>query len=204
MTILKSACLALVTSLSILLSLPLLAGDTHYGNYGKTVNPPLTSIVARADDNPDSLQSHSTSDPASNEMNASSWKTRFWGRPFRNHLYLGMWSYHFQPRDGQDWNNQLIAVSYHGYYAGTFYNTFSDRSWSLGVQRQWFQNNYGPLDVEVGYRAGLLNGYKNHMNLYDTHLFPLFQVVADIDYKGLGVEFSWAGVVLTAGFFYRF
>ena len=135
---------------------------------------------------------------------SSGWLESFWGKPARNHLYLGMWTYHFEKGDGQDWNNQLLAVSYKGYYGGTFINTHCDRVWSLGVQRTWYQQQYGLLGVELGYRLGMMYGYTKYLTLFDTRFFPLFQVVADVDYKNIGIEFSWAGVVATVGFLFRF
>ncbi|KEQ18188.1 hypothetical protein [Endozoicomonas numazuensis] len=134
----------------------------------------------------------------------SGWVDQIWGRPSRDHIYLGMWTLHLDPGDDQENNNELVGFSYKGYYGGTFINTHRDRVWSAGWQRTLFQQKYGEFDVGAGYRAGLMYGYKKYLTLYDTRFFPLAQAVLDIDYKGFGVELSWAGVVLTAGFYYRF
>ena len=115
-----------------------------------------------------------------------------------------MWTLHLDPGDDQENNNELIGFTYKGYFGGTFINTHSDRVWSAGWQRTLFQQKYGEFDVEAGYRAGIMYGYTKYLTLYDTRFFPLVQAVLDIDYKGFGVELSWAGVVLTAGFYYRF
>lgn len=131
------------------------------------------------------------------------WNT-LWGRPFRDHLLLGMWTTHFQKGEDQENNNQLIALAYEGYYAGTFINTFRDRVWSAGWQRTLYQDRWGIFDVEAGYRAGVMYGYSQYLQLFGTKFYPLLQTMLDIDYKGFGVEFSWAGVVATAGFYYRF
>ncbi|WP_263081241.1 hypothetical protein [Endozoicomonas sp. Mp262] len=144
-------------------------------------------------------------------VDSEGWLQKFWGTPASNRLYLGMWTYHFQKEKkkegkgkGQDWNNQLLAFSYNGYYGGTFINTHSDRVVTLGVQRSWVQTSYGEAQVELGYRLGMMYGYTKYLTLFNTRFFPLFQVITDIDYKGLGIELSWAGVVATVGFSIRF
>lgn len=132
------------------------------------------------------------------------WVSQWWGRPARDHIYLGMWTVHLQPGKDQENTNNLIGMTYDGYFGGTFINTHGDRTWSAGWQRTLFQERYGDIEVEAGYRAGMMYGYRKFLNLYDTGFFPLLQTVLDIDYKGFGVQLSWAGVVVTAGFYYRF
>ncbi|AMO54788.1 hypothetical protein GZ77_19440 [Endozoicomonas montiporae] len=132
------------------------------------------------------------------------WMKQLWGRPFRDKLYLGMWTLHLESGDDQESNNQLIGATYKGYYGGTFINTHRDRVWSGGWQRTLFQQKYGEIEVEAGYRAGMMYGYKRYLKLGNSRWFPLFQALLDVEYKNFGVQFSWAGVVLTAGFYYRF
>ena len=134
----------------------------------------------------------------------SGWLGKFWGEPFRNHIYGGMWTLHFSPGDNQENTNNLLGVAYKGYYAGTFVNTHRDQVFSAGWQRALYQDKWGIFDVEAGYRTGLMYGYTKYLKLGDSKWFPLLQTLLDIDYNGFGIEFSWAGVVLTAGFYYRF
>ena len=132
------------------------------------------------------------------------WLNTLWGRPFRDKLYLGMWTLHFDQGDDQENNNKLVGATYKGYYGGTFINTHGDRVLSAGWQRTLFQQQYGAVDVEAGYRTGIMYGYKKYLKLGNSRLFPLFQALLDIEYKRFGVQFSWAGVVVTAGVFYRY
>ncbi|MGI9274626.1 MAG: hypothetical protein ACR2PT_07235 [Endozoicomonas sp.] len=134
----------------------------------------------------------------------NNWVDRLWGRPFRDRLYLGMWTLHFSSGKDQEDENQLLGVSWNGYYGGTFINTHSDRVISAGWQRTLFQQRYGEVEVEAGYRAGMMYGYTKYLQLFETRFFPLFQTLLDIEYKQFGIEFSWAGVVFTAGIYYRF
>lgn len=136
------------------------------------------------------------------------WVDQFWGRPFRDRLYFGMWTLHLESRDDQESNNQLIGGTYKGYYGGTFINTHRDRVWSGGCQRTLFQKSYGGVEVEAGYRVGIMYGYKRYLKLGNSKFFPLFQTLLDIGFPNIshnaGIELSWAGVVFSAGFFYRF
>src|SRR6187551_2073731 len=55
-----------------------------------------------------------------------------WGSPEPSTIYLGMWSKHFHPGVT---NNEMIAVSLHGYFAGTFLNSWHERSYAAGIER---------------------------------------------------------------------
>ena len=172
-----------------------------------TINPFLNSVVVSQNDDPAELPLYENSSECSDECivdKTSDWQETLWGTPARNHIYVGMWSYHIKPGDDQDWNNQLLGLAYNGYFGCTFINTHSDRAWVLAVQRSCLQRRYGVLDVDLGYRLGVLYGYKKYLKICGESIFPLFQVITDIEYKNFGIELAWAGVVLTAGFFYRF
>lgn len=147
---------------------------------------------------------HSLSESYNSLAEEAGWLGKLWGEPFRNHFYAGMWTHHFSSGDDQENTNNLLAFTYMGYYAGTFINTHRDRVYSAGWQRALYRDKWGGLDVEAGYRAGMMYGYTKYLKLGKSKWFPLLQALLDIDYKGFGMEFSWAGVVLTAGFYYRF
>ena len=143
-------------------------------------------------------------EPYNSFKEESGWKRQLWGRPFRDHIYLGMWTVHFKSGEEQENTNNLVGLSWQGYYGGTFVNTHCDQVYSGGVQRSVFIDKWGNLEVEAGYRLGMMYGYTKYLTLGGSRWFPLFQTLLDIDYKGFGIEFSWAGVVATAGFYFRF
>jgi len=135
------------------------------------------------------------------DIDSKTWLDTLWGSPAKNHLCLGMWTHHLDGgSDDRNSNNQLLGVTYNSYYCGTFINTHYDTTWSLGVQRSWYKQQYGILDVELGYRMGMLYGYKKHLTMFNTPFFPLIQVLADFTYKDIGIQLTWAGVVGTIGF----
>lgn len=127
----------------------------------------------------------------------------FWdflrGIPAENSINLGMWSYHFIDNDDSyRTTHNLIAITYKGIFAGTFENSNDDRTWTAGIQRDIYSTNLGVLSVDIGYRLGLMHGYEK-MVIADSGITPLLQVYSDLRYKMVGVQFSWAGSVVTAG-----
>lgn len=126
------------------------------------------------------------------------------GLPADDSIFLGMWSYHFV-NDDDDYqsNHYLVGITYEGFFGGTFENSKGERSWSFGVHRDVYCTAQGIVSIKTGYRFGLLYGYDN-MDLFDTGLFPMLQLYADLQYKKVGVQFAWAGSALTAGIFFRF
>lgn len=133
----------------------------------------------------------------------SGWSNRLWGQPYNDRLLLGMWTQHLEEGDDQENNNQLLGMVYGGYYVGTFINTHSDRVVSAGWQRMLYSSTAGNWSVEAGYRAGIMYGYKKYLRMFETDFFPMFQTLLDFSYRNVGLELSWAGVVLTAGFYYK-
>jgi hypothetical protein len=132
-----------------------------------------------------------------------SWLDVIIGEPGKNNLYFGMWSYHFlKGNDEYETDNNLIGISYGGYFFGSFINSYDDRAWSVGVQRDVYEDRWRWLNLEAGYRAGLLYGY-DAITIPNTKLGPLFQVYTDVRYRRFGLQFTWAWEVVTAGFFIR-
>lgn len=122
-----------------------------------------------------------------------------WGIPAENSINLGMWSYHFIDNDDSyRTTHNLIAITYKGIFGGTFENSNDDRTWTAGIQRDVYHTNLGVLSVDMGYRFGLMYGY-DKMEIFNSGIFPLLQVYSNLRYKRVGVQFSWAGSVVTAG-----
>lgn len=125
------------------------------------------------------------------------------GEPARNSIYLGMWSYHFWGDSDYRTDNQLIGGVYRGCYAGTFINSHDDRTTSIGWQRDFYTRTREDFRLDVGYRFGIMHGY-DEFSIGNSKLFPLLQFYADVAYKQVGVQFTWVGQAVTAGFLIRF
>lgn len=148
-----------------------------------------------------------TTDTSSTEQ--SGFWTKLWGKPAPSALYLGMASFHLEPGSRDDnWNNQLIAGTYDGFFAGTLVNSFYDRAYAFGIQRMWGTQQISEhITNSPGYRLGLISGYDDRMmELADhTPLLPFPQVIDDIVIgKHVGIELSWSVVVVSAGFVVTF
>jgi hypothetical protein len=115
-------------------------------------------------------------------------------------LYVGMWSTHLRDLSPHPTANWLIAVSHRGYFAGTFVNSFEERGWAGGVQRDLLRRGEGSLSTSIGARAGLVSGYDERLlGIGDrSPLFPFLQLLWNVDWHRLGVEFSWSGIVVSA------
>lgn len=161
------------------------------------------TVVLAVEDNADTPEQEDGRSGGAQKDEGQSWLDVIIGEPSQNKLYVGMWSHHFlKGNEGYQTENNLIGVTYGGYYFGSFINSFDDRAWSAGVQRDFYSSRWRWLNLEAGYRAGLLYGYDT-ITIPDTKLGPLFQVYADVSYRKFGLQFSWAWETVTAGFFVR-
>ena len=124
---------------------------------------------------------------------------------------FGMVTWHFNPesRKNDRWNNLSLAATYNSIFIGTLLNSFSDRAFVLGVQRNvWEADSKGSdWNMNVGYRLGVITGYDQRMSSTFARYSPVLpfpQIYTQFAYKDFGVEFSWVAVVFTAQLFYRF
>jgi hypothetical protein len=126
-----------------------------------------------------------------------------WGHPEPSTLYLGMWTKHFHPGVT---NNEMVAVNIHGYFAGTFLNSWHDRSYAAGVERSVHRGQLGESGAySLGYRLGAINGYDSRLikGAGATPVVPFLQIVANGSWKRVGVQASYCWLVVTGGFFVR-
>lgn len=148
---------------------------------------------------------------AMSEVNTSNstltWQAA-WGTPAPTALYLGMATLHFNPSSRDDnWNNQLVALTYDGYFAGTLLNSFHDRAYAAGIQRVISsQTLTANVQGDLGYRLGVITGYDESMTSIAkyTPILPFPQLTYDLHWQHIGIEFSWCLVTASAGLFYRF
>lgn len=146
----------------------------------------------------------SSSEPAS-----QSWPEKAWGDPAPATLYLGMVTMHLNPESNEEnWNNQLIAVSYKDYFAGTLLNSYHDRAYAAGIEREWFTHEISTnVEGRLGYRLGLITGYDARMIWFanDLPALPFAQIIYDMTWhKHFGLEVSYGGIIVSASLFYQF
>src|SRR5690606_4966894 len=93
--------------------------------------------------------------------------------------------------------NSLFGIAYRGFFAGTFINSFGDRSVSAGVQRNFSEAASGSLTRMFGYRLGLIAGYDERLfGIGDIFpVLPFAQIVGALHWRRVGVELAYSGVV---------
>ncbi len=116
-------------------------------------------------------------------------------------LYAGMWSVHLRDMAPTPTANHLLALSHQGYFLGTFVNSFGDRGIAAGVQRGLANWGSDRAALSAGWRGGLVSGYDERLlgGLGDRWpVLPFLQVLANVDWRRVGVELSWSGIVVSA------
>lgn len=183
--------------------------------------PAATTVAPAASpaalpNNPSATQGESTT-PAVTSSSSSHASNDRWhsvwhfvqGQQPATAVFLGMWSVHTNShsRSTDNWNNQLVGISYHSIFVGTFVNSFYDRTEAFGVTRDvdrhaWSAN----ASYALGYRLGGLYGYDGRMGEIASisPVIPFLQLYSDFTYRHMGLELSYTGVVFSAGFFVSF
>lgn len=141
--------------------------------------------------------------------------TGFWqalkGTAFPNSLYAGMWTYHINASSRKDdnANNELLGFVYKSIFAGTFLNSYGERSYAVGVQRNLYAHqftNHPDWHYYVGYRAGAIYGYDSRLSHFagESPIIPYASLMTSIRYKHFGWEVSYTAVVFSTSFYFAF
>jgi hypothetical protein len=129
-----------------------------------------------------------------------------WGVKPQNSINLGMWTVHLNPssNDKDNWNNQAIMATYDMYFIATLTNSFWERTFMAGVQRNFYQNQFTEnTKLILGYRFGVIYGYTGDIKDY-TPLLPAAQILARIQYYSLGAELTYSGIIISSTFYFTF
>lgn len=126
-------------------------------------------------------------------------------------LALGLWSVHTKDNDTRNGQNNLLGFSYKGFFLGTFVNSYYRRAYTTGMQRYWLTRPLTEtIHYELGYRFGLVSGYKGYnvtgiQALKHSNVVPFIQFVLGFNYKNFGWEISTPNLsVISTGFYIRF
>ena len=120
-------------------------------------------------------------------------------------LHVGMWTTHLSRLRGGVDANWLVAVGWRGMYGGTFVNSFGDRAFAAGIERDLARSDGGTVARGVGYRLGLVTGYDERMVglAGKVPVLPAFQIIGNMAVGPTGMELAWAGKVATVSPFMR-
>jgi hypothetical protein len=131
------------------------------------------------------------------------------GKPTKNQIYLGMFTYHFDPksRRNRNWNQALVGFQYKDFFVCTFMNSFDDRSWAAGFARNYYTRELNDAwDLTLGGRLGLLYGYKDGQAPFSSvsSIIPMIEVYSQfICREHYGIEIMMT-TSLSVSFFYQF
>lgn len=128
------------------------------------------------------------------------------GKNAPNCVYLGMWTYHFDPRwrgRNDNWLNNAFGIQYDGVFLTTLVNSHYNRCITFGVTKDWI--GYHPFDdtrISFGYRLGGIYGYGKELNKYAEMcpIMPIYQLCAQLQYKRARLEFSYFRSLLSLYF----
>ena len=119
----------------------------------------------------------------------------------RLRVYVGLWTTHFRDIKQGLTQNWLLGVNYRGAYAGTFVNSFGNRSFTAGIQRTVARGAGGTFVPSAGYRLGLVTGYGEEFWSLAGKMpvLPFPQLLGGVDSGITGVELGIAPLVATLG-----
>jgi hypothetical protein len=108
----------------------------------------------------------------------------FWGavvgsRSERRRLVPGLWVLHpYDPKFPEIEWTQGFALQVDQWFAATFINSYGDRSFMAGVERNWASAQTPVARFGIGYRVGLLTGY-------DQRLMPIAEHTPVLPFVGV-------------------
>ena len=119
------------------------------------------------------------------------------GEKAHNALLFEMFTLHVNPDSlkTRNWHQKMLAIQYEGIFAGTFINSFYNRTYTLGLARKVYhtQSDSKHWGLDVGYRIGALYGYEPGQAPLSSGspVIPFIQAFAAISYRNtFGIEFN--------------
>ena len=130
-----------------------------------------------------------------------------WGETPENNILLGMWTLHFNKdsRKDDNWQNNAIGVQYKGINLATLSNSFYEQIYVLAFSRQVYVTNMSENSkFSTGYRIGGMYGYDGKLGEFaDKYpIVPLIQIYTHFQYKRVGIELTYTGIVASASFYF--
>ncbi len=85
-------------------------------------------------------------------------------RPDRNRFIGGLWAMHpFEPQFPELDGTRGFGGLYGHWFGATFINSYGERTFIFGVERNWLAVRRGPFGVGSGYRVGVITGYDERL-----------------------------------------
>lgn len=99
--------------------------------------------------------------------------------PERRRVIAGMWALHpFEPQFPEMDRTRGFGAQISHWFIATFMNSYDERAFVVGIERNWLRRRIARVDFGVGYRAGIVTGY-------DERLFELARHTPVLPFGGL-------------------
>ncbi len=127
-----------------------------------------------------------------------------WSRPQGVDRVIGsMWSWHLRRLEWGLEYNHAFGLSYRNVFAATFRTTHDERGWAVGTDRVWARTRRGVFEASVGFRAGLVYGYDERLDVIGdlSPILPFAMPVVFVSGGPIWVELSqvWRVASLMVG-----
>lgn len=84
--------------------------------------------------------------------------------PRRDRIIPGLWAMHpFEPHFPELDGTSGFGGLYRHWFGATFVNSYGDRTFILGIERNWLALRRGVFGLGAGYRVGLITGYDERL-----------------------------------------
>lgn len=120
-------------------------------------------------------------------------------------------------RNNHRWDNfrTAVGITHKGFVAYYFYTTHRQNSYSLGLERLWYQKKEDNKQSNLGYRVGILYGYcSRNISKFQVfercdenskyHITPMFQIMFNHTWGPIGFELATAFLMSNASLVVRF
>ncbi|EKD40362.1 MAG: hypothetical protein ACD_75C00075G0003 [uncultured bacterium] len=131
------------------------------------------------------------------------------GEATENHFFLGMATWHFNPKSRRirNWDQKLVGFQYKDFFVATFENSFYNRTWTVGLARNLSTAELSDSwDTTFGYRLGLVYGYSDGEAPFSSisPVIPMVEIYNQYLFKKhYGLELMLT-TSISVSFFYQF
>ena len=94
----------------------------------------------------------------------SLWSALAGERAERRRFIVGILAMHpYNPKFPEVEWTRGFSVAFSQWFAATFVNSYDERSFIAGIERDWLRGSWGVSDFGAGYRVGLVTGYDERL-----------------------------------------
>lgn len=109
----------------------------------------------------------------------------------RDRVVLLMGALHpFESQFPEIEGRQGFGLHWRGWYIASFVNSYTERAYAAGIERDWYAVREGATALGVGYRIGVVTGYDERLFEVARHtpLLPFAGILAWADVGPVGVD----------------